>query len=125
MPDIRDAKEYAEYESRVAQFVAIEGLSHLSTGCSPYGRPEDGQEDNQDSEPWFSWKPCQMCGCTLGGMREYLFGRDTAQEICQFMICEDCVYYVNYGRLNDATMARVESKDVRGEHGRWIRALNQ
>lgn len=108
MPDIQTHEQYLAYQRRVSAFIKYEGLSHLSTGCIPYGYPENGQEDNQDGEPWFSWKPCQMCQCALGGLREYLFARDTANEICQFTICEDCVYYVNYGRLDDQTMARVE-----------------
>jgi hypothetical protein len=24
-----------------------------------------------DAEPWFSWSPCEGCGSTLGGDREY------------------------------------------------------
>ena len=113
MPDIETKAQYLGYQARVASFIAYEGLSFLSTGCTPYGRPENEQEDNQDGEPWFSWKPCECCGCTLGGSREYLFARDTAQEICQFTICEDCVYYVNYGRLDDQTMTRIEAGSVR------------
>lgn len=113
MPDIQTKAQYLGYQARVAAFIAYEGLSHLSTGCIPYGEPdENGQEDNQDGEPWFSWKPCEMCGCGLGGNREYLFARDTINEICQYTICEDCVCYVNYGRLNDQTMARVEETPV-------------
>jgi len=108
MPDIQNRAQYLDYQSRVASFIATEGLTHLSTGCIPYGQPDGQQEDNQDGEPWFSCRPCDMCGCTLGGHREYLFGKDVSQEICQFTICEDCVYYVNYGRLDDQTMARIE-----------------
>jgi hypothetical protein len=108
MPDIQTAKQYAEYQRNVAAFIAREGLSHLSTGCMPYGEPETEQEDNQDGEPWFSWHACKCCGCALGGMREYLFGQDVNNAVVQFTICEDCVYYVNYGRLDDATMQRVE-----------------
>jgi hypothetical protein len=108
MPDIQTAEQYAAYQRTVASFIKREEISFLYTGCTPYGEPERQQEDNQDGEPWFSWRPCEMCGCTLGGNREYLFARDVNREICQFTICEDCVYYVNYGRLDDATMDRVK-----------------
>jgi hypothetical protein len=109
MPDIMTKEEYARYTQTINKFIVNEGLSFLSTGCTPYGEPEGEQEDNQDGEPWFSWHPCEMCGCHLGGNREYLFGRDVNNEVQQFTICEDCAYYVNYGRLDDTTMARVEA----------------
>jgi len=28
-------------------------------------------EEESDAEPWFSWQPCDGCGSTLGGDREY------------------------------------------------------
>lgn len=27
--------------------------------------------DGPEPEPWFSWSPCEACGSTLGGDREY------------------------------------------------------
>jgi hypothetical protein len=100
------AKWYAEYESAVAEFLEREGLSALSTGCDEHMTPED---EGGDVDPWFSWSPCECCGSHLGGNREYLFARDTNNDIVHFKVCEDCVYYVNYGRLDDSTMAEIEA----------------
>lgn len=34
---------------------------------------EEGEEvdDDAETEVWFSWSECEMCGSTLGGDREY------------------------------------------------------
>lgn len=107
MPDISTKQDYALYQQTVAQFVADEGISFLSTGTeSNLELSEYDASYNHDA--WFSWSPCEMCGCSLGGNREYLFARNAADELVQFTICEDCVYYVAYGRLDDMTMQRVE-----------------
>lgn len=105
MPDITNRKQYEQYQADVAKFIANKGLSFLSTGCSD---SLESDEYEHECEPWFSWSPCECCGCGLGGNREYLFARNEQDEIVKFTICEDCVYYVNYGRLDDTTMARVE-----------------
>ena len=108
MPAITSKAEYAQYEADVAEFVAREGISFLSTSCNE----PDWMEGDSEGEPWFSWSPCECCGCSLGGNREYLYakapeGTVGPDGIAQYIICEDCVYYVNYGRLDDATMERI------------------
>jgi hypothetical protein len=110
MPDIKNKQDYAEYEKSVADFIAREQLSFLSTGTEDRLDPNIHSEayTGRDSgEPWFSWHPCECCQSALGGNREYLYARNAANEIVQFEICEDCVYYINYGRLDDSTMMRV------------------
>jgi hypothetical protein len=104
--------EYERYEKHIADFIAAEGLSFLSTGTEDRLDPAIHSEDYQGREscdPWFSWHPCECCGSPLGGSREYLYARNEANEIVQFEICVDCVYYVNYGRLDDMTMMEVEA----------------
>lgn len=108
MPDIQNAKDYAQYQQTVAKFVASEGLTFLSTGTWDYEHDGERPED-WDGEPWFSWKSCECCGSHLGGDREYLYARNSADEFVQFTICEDCVYYTEYGRLDDATMQKVSA----------------
>lgn len=103
MPDIKNATEYVQYQSDVQSFIKREGLAHLSTGTDFKSEEEGGNVD-----PWFSSHACECCGCTLGGNREYLFAADASDKIVHFEICEDCVYYINYGRLDDQTMQRVE-----------------
>lgn len=98
MPDITNAQDYAEYKQSVAEFIAREQIKFLSTGG-----------DDPDAEPWFSWRPCECCGTHLGGNRELLWGiSEETNKAQSYNICEDCVYYVNYGRLDDQTMLRVE-----------------
>jgi hypothetical protein len=94
-------QEYAAYEKSVADFITDEEISFLSTGTAEVC-------GGQDADPWFSWHPCDMCNSALGGNREYLYARDLHGDIVQFEICEDCVYYVNYGRLDDLTMAAIQ-----------------
>lgn len=103
MPDIMNKAQYQQYEADVAQFIEEEGIRFLRTGTDTKSEDEGGSPD-----PWFSWRPCECCGCTLGGNREYLFAVDADGEQVQYEICEDCVYYVNYGRLDDQPMMRVE-----------------
>ena len=98
---------YAEYQKRVAAFIAREQITFLSTSCQELDQL--GNEDAPEREPWFSWSPCECCGSHLGGNREYLYARDASDEIVQFTICEDCVYYVNYGQLDDTTMLEIET----------------
>lgn len=50
-----------------------------------------------DGEMYFSWRPCECCGETLGGDRiEYGFATvDGARFNAE--ICADCVYALEYG----------------------------
>jgi hypothetical protein len=108
MPDIANKAQYEQYQADVAAFIARDGLSFLSTGTWDYqGEHDEPRPENWNDEPWFSWTPCECCGCPLGGNRWYLHARDKENLIAQYVICEDCVYYVEYGCLDDATMARV------------------
>ncbi len=90
--------EYAQYESRVAEFMS-HGLANLST------KSEDG-----NCEPFFSWSPCQCCGTHLGGDRYECNGYNVkTKEVEEYdCICQDCVYYAEYGQLDDQTMLDME-----------------
>lgn len=108
MPDITTKAEYAEYESSIAQFIESEGIEHLSTGTVDQLSPDyDPLAEWPEGESWFSRSPCECCKSHLGGDREYLYAINKADNLVQFTICEDCVYYVNYGRLPDTTMERI------------------
>lgn len=106
-------QEYAEYQERVATF--LQRVEHVSTGpcsgCADCQREydlEDGQDmDDVPAEPWFSWRPCEVCGDRFGGNREHYHGI-VDKEIVHGSCCEDCVYYLNYGRLDDTTMLSIE-----------------
>lgn len=77
--------EYDGYRQRFEAGMAKYGLTHL---C------DDGEESH------FSWSPCDVCGDTSGGQRHTclgtLFGAVSA--------CDGCIYYAEYGRLDDTTM---------------------
>jgi len=77
-------EEYEVYEKSVADFLKREGLANLSS---------------KSSEPFFSWHACECCGDTLGGNREEANGYNpTTKEVQDYeFICEDCIYYVEYG----------------------------
>lgn len=92
-------QEYAEYEAQVAEFMS-HGLANLSTKS----------DDNGDRYPFFSWSPCQCCGTHLGGDRYECNGYNVeTKEVEEYdCICQDCVYYAEYGRLDDQTMLDME-----------------
>lgn len=82
-------QEYDAYESAVKSFFEKEGINCLSG----------------DGEPYFSWRYCDCCSRPLGGMREDSKGYNpTTNEIYEYSVCEDCLYYVEYGQLDDMTM---------------------
>ncbi len=84
--------EYAAYEKSVAAFMKREGIENLSA-------------ISQD-EPYFSWRNCDCCKRLEEGMREDCSGYNLTADKVQgpYTICEDCVYYAEYGRLDDTTM---------------------
>lgn len=74
------AKEYADYESAVAKFFFLEGISNLSSGhyqcpdCKVEFDdagicPQCGADREILNEPHFSWRRCDCCNRPLGGDR--------------------------------------------------------
>ncbi len=111
-------QEYAEYEKSVKAFMEREGIDNLSSGHIHYpeckAELDDGEcpTHGQVDEPFFSWGACDCCGTHLGGNREHATGYNpTTKEIQEYTICEDCVYYSAYGRLDDQTM-----KEINGDN---------
>ncbi len=119
-------QEYAEYVAAVGK--SLKGLEAVSSGlcsgcneCSEaysleYETAEDFAEaiSNGDAfdEPSFSRSPCEVCGSGLGGDRYVAHAVEQRFEphnvILHFDICGDCVYFIEYGRLDDTTMAEIE-----------------
>ena len=99
--------EYAEYDKAVARFLSA---NHVKPGC--YGPKYNEEEHPGQFEPFFSWKPCECCNGQLGGNREtYSFAMFNSDgETFDADICTDCVYYLTYGKLDDATMAAMETE---------------
>lgn len=105
-----NAKEYADYEKAVADFMEREGLNCLSSQPTNPDKA-DNEEWQYDTDPYFSWRSCDCCGSPLGGNREDMCGYNpTTKEVQRdYSCCVDCVYYAAYGRLDDRTMMEVEA----------------
>lgn len=85
-------KEYAEYEQTVKEFFEKEGIQNLSAISA----------DNGTCEPYFSWSSCDCCQTGLGGNRYDANGwNPTREEVYEYRICEDCMYYAECGHLDD------------------------
>jgi hypothetical protein len=114
-------KEYADYEASVKAFFEREGIQNLSGGYIHCPECEDEEQELEDGscpihgqmqEPWFSWRPCECCGTRLGGNREHATGYNpTTKEIQEYDVCMDCIYYAEYGQLDDQTMLDIEKSE--------------
>ena len=92
-----NAQEYKEYQKRVEEFV--EDMNYISPIYD-----EDG-----DSQEYFSWAACDCCVRPLGGTRYKMQGYYREHEYDTFAVCGDCLYYLEYGRLDDMTMMEIEN----------------
>lgn len=95
-------QEYVDYQESVREFFDRTGLTNLSPITT----------DDNDWEEYFSWQPCECCGSPLGGSRFDCNGAirnpdGTFEPSISFSVCIDCVYYAEYGRLDDLTMMEV------------------
>ena len=92
-------KEYENYTTRVELFFNNEGINNLSQIT----------DDDGDCEPSFSSINCDCCNRSLGGDRYECnaYNPDT-KEIQEYSVCTDCVYYAEYGQLDDMTMMDME-----------------
>ena len=106
-------QEYVEYENRFAEFMRLNELNNLTridNVCHCFDAIDgvfefecDCDEDYQQ-EPFFSWRPCEVCQTRLGGNRIDASGYSRTGVIYEFVICTDCEYYAEYGQLDDMTM---------------------
>jgi hypothetical protein len=94
MANIKTHADYRKFQRNFELFVKDFKLSHLSTG----------------SENTFSWDRCDCCLDDDGGDRYALYAHQEGNsEIVTFSVCPDCLYYANYGQLDDETMMRINS----------------
>lgn len=78
--------------------------------CNGIGEIDSTERERElAEEPGFSWSECDACGSTLGGDRHPAHGRDKDNAILHLSVCSDCVYFLNYGQLDDMSMAEIES----------------
>lgn len=90
-------QEYKQYKRAVARFFETEHIHFESI--------------NTEKEAWFSWRACECCGSPLGGDRYQLraVNKDD-NEIVEYAVCVDCMYYITYGQLDDTTMLEIEKQ---------------
>jgi hypothetical protein len=94
-PHIETSADYEQYNADVAAFLKREEIDDFS--CEP------------DCEPHFSRSPCDCCGRHLGGNRRPVTARRApTKAFLEYEVCDDCVYFVAYGRLDDTTMLESE-----------------
>ncbi len=121
-------KGYVEYVKSFHKFFDDNKVNMLATAVPPCDDCDvkldsDGEcpeckkqlGDMDRPEPYFSWRSCECCGDTDGGNREDYIAfnigdpeDDTEYEVA---ICEDCVYFNEYGRLDDTAMMAVDKDE--------------
>ena len=99
LKDIKTKADYKEYQQRVEAFFEREGIANLTS----------------DGESYFSWHDCECCHRDLGGNRYDCTGYNfTDRNIYEYSVCTDCLYYAEYGQLDDQTMLGIEEVDEDG-----------
>ena len=82
----------------------------LCDGCGKCCLHKFIEDDDEEVEPYFSHAPCHICGRQLGGDRYPAHYVDEYDDINHIAICTDCVYYMEYGQLDDMTMMDMEKQ---------------
>lgn len=102
-------EEYRQFQEDFAS--GTDGMKFFSTGgcpgCEVCGIPEDAEDYHV--EPSFSWSSCDTCGSHLGGDRHPAHYRDDNDDIVHVEVCVDCLFYSEYGQLDDMTMMDIEN----------------
>lgn len=82
--------EYQDYQERFTAGLA--GVDYLTGTGSTF----------------FSWSACEVCRRPGGGIREEAIAVTLGVETDVLSVCEDCIYFAEYGRLDDSTMLGIE-----------------
>ena len=119
--DIQTIDDYRAYQATVDAFAEHWPLhSHYPPECLECGCgdteceeycPECGASMESQAAPFFSWYACDVCDGDLGGNRYRLWVAQPGPEGKQegpYDCCEDCLHYLEHGRLDDATMDRLD-----------------
>ena len=81
--------EYNDYAERVDNFIKDNKVKAIT--CS-------------DPETFFSSEDCECCHRPLGGDRYRMSALLEDDTVILFDVCPDCMYYNEYGTLDDLTM---------------------
>lgn len=101
-PHIVTKLDYDRYVGAVKRYFDETGLCNLSPIVD---------DDGNWADNYFSWKGCDVCGRTLGGDRYECNGWSSKHDevIDEIGVCIDCIYFAEYGRLDDSTMMIIEN----------------
>lgn len=85
--------------------------------CNGEGQIECSEHDRElAEEASFSWRPCDSCGSSLGGNRYPAHGwmkREGHEDLLLHLnVCTDCLYFLNYGKLDDQSMMEMEQETL-------------
>lgn len=111
-------QEYEDYQARVAS--TWKDVEHVSSGgipscadcfpdaiecphCEEFLDSDGKAITTENLEPWCSSSSCDICGDPLQGNRYPVHGLCKG-DLVHYDACDDCVYYTEYGRLDDAQM---------------------
>jgi len=111
-PHIETTEDYRRFEKSFAD--GTDGLRFFSVGSTcqcPDCNPDDEPEESFSFEPFFSFRPCDVCSRSLGGTKDAAHYVDDDGEVCHMEICRDCLLYGAYGQLDDATMLEIEESE--------------
>lgn len=113
-------QEYEQYTKSVNEFFEKEGIQNLSSGyhicpdCGGEWQDDDTCECGQNRQsiewPFISSSPCDCCGDSLQGNREHATGwNPDLEQVQEYEVCEDCVYFAEHGQLDDMTMIEIDN----------------
>jgi len=105
-------QEYVEYQKAVEDFFKAEGITNLTNGGvfdATTNECESCGEIINDDEGYFSRHSCDCCRTRLGGQRYHASGWNPKHKtVFCYEVCRNCLYYAEYGRLDDQAMLELE-----------------
>lgn len=108
-------KNYAWYEQNFKRFMEDRGLTNLSHESGEHGDHHCtccGKHVGYNEGHFYAWG-CDCCGSWQGGTLLFHANgwSEKHKEAMCFRACADCLYYAEYGRLDDQTMLDIEEGD--------------
>ena len=102
-------EECPSYEDVSASW---EGEPESGPDCDECGQEmalDDADEEGDPSAGFSGSSSCELCNRTLRGERYHMALTNPGDsKICHRDGCSDCLYYAEYGRLDDSTMMKIE-----------------
>jgi hypothetical protein len=143
--DQQTKKGYVLYVQAFDEFFDRNKVNTMSSAIPPCDKchvalnddgecPKCGKQlgDIDRPESHFSWQACGCCGDTDGGQRENYIAFNIKQKAddpedeteIKVSVCEDCVYFNEYHRLDDMAMLEIDKDEcpavVNGKKGTLV-----